>query len=56
MPWVWAALMPHPPILVPEVGRGRENEARETLKGLELIGGKTGYGTPLEVEGKGDAD
>lgn len=37
MPWVWAALMPHPPILVPEVGRGRENEARETLKGLELM-------------------
>ena len=37
MPWVWAALMPHPPILVPEVGRGRENEARETLKGLELL-------------------
>ena len=37
MSWVWAALMPHPPILVPEVGRGRENEARETLKGLELL-------------------
>ena len=37
MPWVWAALMPHPPILVPEVGRGRENEARETLKGLEIL-------------------
>ena len=37
MPWVWAALMPHPPILVPEVGRGRENEARETLKGLKLL-------------------
>ena len=37
MPWVWAALMPHPPILVPDVGRGRENEARETLKGLELL-------------------
>lgn len=37
MPWVWAALMPHPPILVPEVGLGRENEARETRKGLELL-------------------
>ena len=28
MPWVWAALMPHPPILVPEVGLGRENEGK----------------------------
>ena len=37
MPWVWAALMPHPPILVPEVGLGRENEARETLNGLGLL-------------------
>ena len=37
MSWVWAALMPHPPILVPEVGRGRENEARETLNGLGLL-------------------
>lgn len=37
MPWMWAALMPHPPILVPEVGRGRENEARETLNGLGLL-------------------
>ena len=37
MPWVWVALMPHPPILVLEVGWGRENEARETLKGLKLL-------------------
>ena len=30
MPWIWSVLMPHPPILVPEVGRGREAEAAET--------------------------
>ncbi len=35
--WMWAALMPHPPVLVPEVGRGREKEAPSTLEGLELM-------------------
>lgn len=34
MPWTWAALMPHPPIIVPEVGQGREKEAQITLDGL----------------------
>ncbi|MCR5346638.1 MAG: AmmeMemoRadiSam system protein A [Fretibacterium sp.] len=33
MSWIWSALMPHPPILVPEVGQGREREAAETLRG-----------------------
>lgn len=37
MPWSWAALMPHPPIIVPEVGYGREKAATETLKGTERI-------------------
>ncbi len=34
MSWIWSALMPHPPVLIPEVGRGRENEAIKTLNGL----------------------
>ncbi len=39
MSWIWSALMPHPPILVPEVGKGREREAAETLRGgSELTG------------------
>lgn len=37
MSWSWVALMPHPPILVPEVGRGREREADATLDGLFLL-------------------
>ena len=37
MPWIWSVLMPHPPILVPEVGRGREAEAAETLAGLGRV-------------------
>lgn len=35
MSWIWSALMPHPPILIPEVGRGRENEAIKTLNGIK---------------------
>jgi aromatic ring-opening dioxygenase LigB subunit len=35
MPWSWAALMPHPPILVPEIGCGREREAAATSDGVE---------------------
>ena len=34
MAWVWAALMPQPPIIVPGVGRGREAEAAATLRGV----------------------
>ncbi|MDR1508610.1 MAG: hypothetical protein LBS53_03140 [Synergistaceae bacterium] len=34
MAWIWAALMPHPPIIVPGVGKGREREAGVTLDGV----------------------
>lgn len=37
MSWIWGALMPHPPIVVPEVGRGREKEAALTLAGLQRL-------------------
>jgi len=33
--WLWGCLAPHPPIIVPEVGRGREREASATLKGMQ---------------------
>ena len=35
--WMWAALMPHPPVIVPAVGRGREKGAAQTLQGLERL-------------------
>ena len=35
--WIWSALMPHPPVLIPEVGRGRENEAVKTLQGITKL-------------------
>ncbi len=31
--WIWAALMPPPPVMVPQVGRGREREAARPLAG-----------------------
>jgi len=50
MSWLWAALMPHPPIIVPEVGRGREAEAAPTLEGtrklLEKLSALPGGGRP----------
>lgn len=35
--WSWAALMPHPPVMVPEVGQGREQEAARTLAGARSL-------------------
>ena len=37
MAWLWGALMPHPPIIIPDVGQGREQEAVLTLKGMEKL-------------------
>lgn len=33
--WLWGCLAPHPPILVPAVGQGREREASATLCGMD---------------------
>ena len=52
MSWIWAALMPHPPIIIPEVGRGRERPAAEaTIKGAEALSRKI---TALPSEGRPD--
>ena len=37
MSWLWAAYMPHPPIIVPGVGGGSEREASATLKGVSDV-------------------
>jgi aromatic ring-opening dioxygenase LigB subunit len=50
MSWSWAALMPHPPIIVPDVGRGRENEAAITINGVKnLMKRLSGLKTPDRV-------
>lgn len=35
--WLWGCLAPHPPIIVPAVGRGREQEASETIRGMNAL-------------------
>ncbi len=37
MPIVYACVSPHPPIIVPEVGRGREREVQRTLDALGRV-------------------
>ena len=37
MSWLWGALLPHAPVLVPDVGGGREAEAAATLRGLATL-------------------
>jgi AmmeMemoRadiSam system protein A len=37
MSWIWGAFMPHPPVLVPAVGQGREQEAGATIRGVEKL-------------------
>ncbi|MBQ9420045.1 MAG: hypothetical protein IJU31_06710, partial [Synergistaceae bacterium] len=40
MSWIWSALMPHPPVLIHEIGRGRELEAEKTLNGINELTSK----------------
>ncbi|MDR1471137.1 MAG: hypothetical protein LBS75_01315 [Synergistaceae bacterium] len=50
MSWIWGTLMPHPPIIVPDVGRGREREAAVTLDGLnELMKRLKGLAMPDRI-------
>ncbi len=35
--WVWAAFVPHPPVVVPQVGGARRHGAEKTLLGFELL-------------------
>ena len=35
--WIWGCLTPHPPIIVPEVGQGRERDASATLAGMDTL-------------------
>jgi MEMO1 family protein len=34
---VYACIAPHPPVIVREIGRGRENDTRRTLDALEVV-------------------
>jgi len=34
----WECLVPHPPIIIPEVGQGREQSASRTVEAMETLG------------------
>lgn len=35
--WLWTCCTPHPPIILPEIGRGRERDAGDTLSGMRQL-------------------
>ena len=35
--WYWECFTPHPPVIIPEVGRGREHDASQTLEGMNIL-------------------
>jgi aromatic ring-opening dioxygenase LigB subunit len=37
MPIVAAFMVPHPPMIVPDVGRGSENQIEKTIKAYEKV-------------------
>lgn len=37
MGWLWAVLLPHPPVIIPEVGGGRQDNAEATIRGVKRI-------------------
>ncbi len=45
-PLIGAAFAPHPPIIIPEVGRGKEQEASKTIEGMQQLAEKTARMAP----------
>ena len=44
--WSWECFTPHPPVLVPQVGRGREEEARQSAEAMTKLGRVLGEEIP----------
>ncbi|MCF7934871.1 MAG: hypothetical protein K9L28_00795 [Synergistales bacterium] len=44
--WLWGCLTPHPPIIVPDVGRGREQESKATVQGMQELADRTRDAVP----------
>jgi len=45
----YACISPHPPVIVPEVGRGREAETARTIEALRQVAGELGEQQPETV-------
>ena len=46
---VYACISPHPPVIVPEIGRGREAETARTVEALRQVAGELGEQQPEVV-------
>ena len=46
---VFACISPHPPVIVPEIGRGREGETARTIEALRQVAGELGERQPETV-------
>ncbi|MDI9370444.1 MAG: AmmeMemoRadiSam system protein A [Synergistaceae bacterium] len=44
--WYWECFTPHPPIIIPQVGGGREQEASDTIEGMKKLSELTGRNAP----------
>ncbi len=42
MPLVYACICPHPPVIVPEIGRGQEAETPRTIEAMQRVAGEIG--------------
>ena len=42
-------LMPHPPIIIPDIGKGNENKAINTIKACEEVGKKINQLSPETI-------
>ena len=44
--WSWECFTPHPPVLLPEVGRGRERDAEKSAEAMKSMGRILGNAAP----------
>ncbi|MDP4109914.1 MAG: class III extradiol dioxygenase subunit B-like domain-containing protein, partial [Bacillota bacterium] len=49
MPLLGAFIVPHPPLIVPEVGKGRETGIKSTVRAYEKIGQKIAEASPETI-------
>ena len=50
MSLVYACICPHPPVIVPEIGRGREEEAPRTIEAMRRVADElSGYGAETAI-------
>ena len=49
MPVIAAFMVPHPPMIVPEVGRGSESQVQKTIRAYEKVAEELGLQSPRVI-------